>query len=122
MAQRKNDILLILGLLLAAGVLWFFLRPGGTGAYVVITQHGSEISRYALHENRTVEITDPDHGFNTLIIENGEAYVSSADCGDLTCVHTGKVSREGERIICLPHELVIEIIGGEASDMDASTH
>lgn len=122
MAQRKNDILLILILLLAAGALWFFLRPGSAGAYAVVTQSGEELARYSLLEDRTVEIPHEDQGFNTLVIENGEAYVSSADCGDLTCVRTGKISREGERIICLPHELVIEIIGGETSGTDASTH
>lgn len=122
MKLRKNDIILIFGFLLVAGALWFFLRPGETGAYVVVTQNGEFLARYSLYEDRTEEIHDPEHGYNTLIIENGKAYISDADCGDHTCIHTGKIHRDGERIICLPHKLVIEVIGGDTSAPDASTH
>ena len=122
MSLKKNDVLLILGLLLCAVSLWLFLRPGGTGAYVAVSQDGIERFRLPLHQDQTMEISDAGLGYNTLVIEDGKAYIRDADCGDHTCIHTGKISREGERIICLPHKLIIEIIGGDASGMDASTH
>ena len=50
----------------------------------------------------------------------GAAAVTEADCGDHTCVRTGAVSREGERIVCLPHKLIIHIEGGGAPGFDAS--
>ena len=40
MKLKRNDILLILGLLLAAGLMWFFFRPGEAGAAAVIMQNG----------------------------------------------------------------------------------
>ena len=122
MKPRKNDIILILGFLVAAGVLWLFLRPDGEGAYVTVTRNGEPLVRYSLYEERTEEISDPKRGYNILVIENGEAYISDADCGDHTCIHTGKISRDGERIVCLPHKLVIEVTGGDTSAPDASTH
>lgn len=122
MKLRKGDIVLILGLLLAAGILWFFLRPGDTGTYVNVTLTSGKTSRFPLHEDRTIELTGVDQDYNILVIENGEAYISDANCGDHTCIHTGKISHEGEQIICLPHKLVIEISGGETSGLDASTH
>lgn len=121
MKLKRNDILLILGLLLAAGLMWFFFRPGETGATAVVTQNGNEIRRIDLSADQEITIS-AENGYNTLLIKNGEISVSDADCGDHTCIRTGRISREGEQIVCLPHKLVIEIIGGEAPELDASTH
>lgn len=122
MKLKKNDILLILILLAAAAVMWLFFRPGGAGSYAVVTQNGREIRRIDLSLDQTVEIPSDDHGYNTLVIEQGSIYVSDANCGDHTCIRTGRISRTGEQIVCLPHGLVIEISGGDAPQLDASTH
>ena len=67
-------------------------------------------------EDRTVTIGEAD--YNVLEISGGGAAVVEANCGDHTCVRTGTVSRTGETIVCLPHRLVVEIVGG-AADVDA---
>ena len=121
MKLKRNDILLILGLILAAGLMWFFFRPGEAGAAAVVTQDGKEIRRINLATNQEITIAS-ENGYNSLLIENGEISVNDADCGDHTCIHTGRISREGEQIVCLPHRLVIEVVGGEAPELDASTH
>ena len=41
--------------------------------------------------------------------------MTEANCGDHTCVRMGRISRAGEAIVCLPHRLVVEIVGGEAA-------
>lgn len=120
MKHWKQDALLIGILLILAAALWLFLHPGAAGAYAVVTLHGREIVRYSLSENGSYTIGDEE--YNTLVIENGEAYINDANCGDHTCIRTGRISLEGERIICLPHELIVEIIGGESSELDAATH
>jgi len=121
MKIKRNDILLILGLLLAAGLMWLFFRPGEAGAAAVVTQDGKEIRRIDLSIDQEITVA-VENGYNTLLIENGEIFVSDADCGDHTCIHTGRISHEGEQIVCLPHKLVIEVVGGEAPELDASTH
>lgn len=120
MKHWKRDALLILALLLCAAALWGIFRPGAPGAYAVVTIHGKEYARYPLSEDRNIPIGTED--YNILTISDGQAFISDANCGDHTCIHTGKIFREGEQIICLPHELVIEIIGGESTELDASTH
>ena len=120
MKNFKRDALLIFSLLLCAAALWLLLRPGAPGAYAVVTIHGEEYARYPLSENQTVTIGTQT--YNILTIENGKAFVSDANCGDHTCIHTGSISLQGEQIICLPHELIIEIAGGDDSELDASTH
>ena len=116
MRKRTLDIILIAGVLLAAALLWLWLRPVEAGGSVLVIQDGQEIARYALHEDRTVTIGEAD--YNVLEIQNGQAAVTGANCGDHTCVRTGAVSRAGESIICLPHRLEIRIIGGADSSVD----
>ena len=47
-----------------------------------------------------------------------------SDCKNQICVNTGKISRAGEIIVCLPNYVIVEIIGsgeggGENEDVDA---
>ncbi|MBR0356674.1 MAG: NusG domain II-containing protein [Clostridia bacterium] len=112
--------MLIVGCLLAALVccgLWLLLRQKG-GA-VIVEQNGRETARYALSEDRTVRI-EGQGGYNVLVIENGEAWLSEADCPNLLCVKTGKIRYAGQSIVCLPHKLAVRIAGG-ASGLDAVT-
>ena len=46
-------------------------------------------------------------GTNILVIENGEAYLSYANCPDHTCVRTGKIKYTGQSIVCLPNRLSV---------------
>ena len=61
--------------------------------------------------NSTVE-------YNLLSCENGEIRMIRSSCPDLLCVHHRPVSSAGENIICLPHKLVIEIIGAQENELD----
>ena len=117
--MRKQDWILIAALLLAAGALWLAVRPGGTGGWVVITQNGEETARYSLAEDRTVTLGTDE--YNVLVIQDGKAAVTQANCGDHTCIRMGEIGREGESVVCLPHRLVIEIVGGISSGVDAFT-
>ena len=119
-APKQGDIVLIVCCLLAALVccgLWLLLRQKG-GA-VIVEQNGQETARYALSEDRTVRI-EGQGGYNLLVIENGEAWLSEADCPNLLCVKTGKIRYAGQSIVCLPHKLAVRIVGG-ASALDAVT-
>ena len=119
-ALKRGDLYLIIGCLLAAMIccgLWLLLRQDG--AEVIVEQNGRETARYALTEDRTVYI-EGERGYNLLVIENGEAWLSEADCPNLLCVKTGKIRYAGQSIVCLPHKLAVRIAGG-ASSLDAVT-
>ena len=73
--------------------------------------NGERIGEYPLDENIRVDIDfggDSDYT-NQLVIEQGAAYVSEANCPDGICREHRPISRRGETIVCLPHRLVIEI-------------
>lgn|GEM_PF-1444467 len=50
---------------------------------------------------------------NRIVIENGTVRVSEANCKNGICVKTGEIRMSGERILCLPHRLIVSIEGGE---------
>lgn len=123
--KLKNDIILM-GLLLTVSLFFFLLHYWGNEEQglkeVIVLQAGEEIGRYELSENETVTIKGPDQSYNLLLISEGDAKVTDADCPDRLCIRQKSISRNGESIICLPHQLVILIESPEESDIDAITN
>ena len=117
-SKRKNDILLITGLLvilaLAALFLFLFRQNGDT---VTVTIDGVVHGEYRLSENREVEIRTAA-GYNILVIENGAAFIREASCPDGICVSHRPVSYGGESIICLPNKVVVEVQAQNADQPD----
>lgn len=107
---RRNDILLIGGIVIAAGVLllviWLVFFQEGTTA--VVSLNGNVILEQPLSEDCRIPIQTKE-GSNIFQIENGIVSVVEADCRDQICVKHAGISRNGESIVCLPHKLVIEI-------------
>lgn len=65
-------------------------------------------------------VLEDERGSNTISVERGRIRVSQADCPDQVCVDQGWISDGTAPIVCLPHKLVIEIVGGgEAFDAAA---
>lgn len=109
-SKVKNDIFLIIAIIaVAIAALSLFAVFSKPGDYVVVNIDGIEANRYPLSDNLKTDIITGDGNINTLVIEDGRAYVSYADCPDKICVSHRKISRDGESIVCLPHKLVISI-------------
>ena len=115
----KRDLLLVGILLLAAILLFFYMRNRqDVGAVAVVTVDGEEVGRYPLKKSGTFSLNG---GSNILVVEDGMAWVSEASCPDKVCMGMGKISKNGEFIACLPNRLIVVIEGGEASPIDART-
>lgn len=113
--KYTRDLILVGIVLLAALLLFFMVRNNqekatGGGAEAVVTVDGLEIGRYPLKTNGTFPLNG---GSNILVVENGEAWVSVANCPDKVCMGMGKISRNGEFIACLPNRLIVVVEGGE---------
>lgn len=98
------SVLLAVGVL--AVVLTLTLAKGGTR--VVVMKDAEVIAEYSLQEDGTYPIGDG----NVLVIEDGCAYMSYADCPDKTCMHRGKISAVGESITCLPNRVTVYVTDG----------
>lgn len=122
MAERKKylwDVVLIGGCLALAAVLLLVFSFGReAGAGVIVRVDGQEVVRYGLYDNGTYPLNG---GTNTLVIENGEAWLSHATCPDALCVKQGRVRSDGQVITCLPNRLTVTVYGGEDDGVDLTT-
>ena len=121
---RKADLLLlaaalVFGAVLAA-VLLLCASGGGT---VQVRVAGAVTAAYPLDRDASYTITGANGGTNLLVIEDGAARIEEASCPDGVCVHTGRIRRNGQSIVCLPNQVVVEIVSdmenGSGVDMTA---
>lgn len=123
MKRVRNDIILLLVILLLAGALFLYQRLGGNGqsSCAEIRQDGTLIGTYELTEAQTIPVRC-EGGYNLIQIADGQVSVTDADCPDQLCRKQRSISRDGESIICLPHKLVICIRSVQESTTDAVTY
>ncbi len=114
---RRSDALLLGGLALAGCVVaLFLLLSSRSGVSVQVRVAGEVVAAYPLDRDGVYEIAGVDGGSNTLVIEDGAACISAASCPDGLCIHMGHISRAGQSIVCLPNQVVVEIVGTDAED------
>ena len=121
--SRNAKIILIA--LLAAAVLsagFLLLQQKQTSSPVArITRDGELIREIPLDEVEESYsfVVEDEAGSNTILVEPGRIRVSEADCPDQVCVNQGFISDGTDPVVCLPHKLMIEIVGG-GSEFDAA--
>ena len=115
----KNDIILVVCLLLVAAIgmlyLFVFRAEGNT---VKVTLDGKTYGVYSLSENRTEDIYTGQNNehHNRLVIKDGKAHMETSTCPDGICVDHSAIFRDGESIVCLPHRIIVTIITSRNSD------
>ena len=117
----RHDLIFIVAILVIVAIgaaTMFFLR--GEGSAVRVEVDGTVIGTYPLSVDREVEIITGENGeeLNLLVIKDGKATISTATCPDGICAAHKPISRAGESIICLPHKVVVTVIGGEGDEPD----
>ena len=116
--KRRADLIVIASLLLLALALYLILGAVRTvGGEVVVRVDGVETERHALTADGTYPLNG---GSNILVIGEGQAWLSEANCPDLLCVRQGKIRYTGQSIICLPNRLTVTVEGGESDGVDAA--
>ncbi|MBR3473434.1 MAG: NusG domain II-containing protein [Oscillospiraceae bacterium] len=114
--KLRADLILIAALLLLAGILFLALNHGRQeGGVVVVRVNGAEVERHSLSLSGTFPLNG---GSNILVIQNGQAWLSEANCPDHICVRQGKIHYTGQVITCLPNRLTVTVEGGESDGVD----
>ena len=105
--MKKKDFILIGAIVavIAIAILVMFLTKKD-GDHVIVSVNGQEVARYSLSQDGEYALNG---GTNVLRIENGQAYLVSANCPDHLCVKQGKVDQKGETITCLPNRLTVTV-------------
>ena len=109
---KKGDFVII-GIIAIAFVLSIVLLVSFSkqGSRVIIKQNNKVLFNESININQTF-----DTGTNTVVIKDGVVYINKASCKNQICVNTGKISKKGESIVCLPNRVELRIEG--ASEVD----
>ena len=117
--RLKRDIILVLSMVIIAAAAFLIINFAvkKDGSYAVIKVDGNVIKTLDLNSGETtIEVNGYQGGVNKVVINDGKVSMTEADRPDGLCVKTGKISRVGETIVCLPHRVVVEIKGSQDDD------
>jgi len=128
---RALDISIFIFALLVIGLisLQTYVRGGGTpeitieaagvpaagrGAAAGAEQHWI----FPLDAHTTLRVPGP-LGETVVVIEDGSVRVVSSPCPEKICIKTGRISKPGQWIACLPNRVFISIRGRRSEQPDA---
>jgi hypothetical protein len=102
---RVWDFVLIAVLVLACTAVWWF--PSGEGITATVSVDGKIVAVLPLSEDTSLELEDG----TVLTVRDGEIFVETFRCPDGLCRDMGRISKEGQTILCLPNRISVVITG-----------
>lgn len=114
--MKKSDVIII-GTIILFSVIGIvatqFFQSSSSGDLDVLIRHGGTVIKRiplnALTDDTFVYLNNNER--NEIIIKDGRVWIEEANCRDQICVNHRAISKNGELIVCLPHQLVVEIHG-----------
>lgn len=119
--MKKNTlwVCLIGGLALLCLIALLFIQFfKQDGVQVCIYQNGILLETLPLDQDCTRTFTAPNGGYNTVVIQNGTVQVTKASCSDQVCVRHGPTHETADPIVCLPNQLVVQVISDKEDALD----
>ena len=115
--MKRADLLVTLIVFVLAAVLFAASNRGGAsaGMVAVIYENGVITEKITLESERRYYKT----AGNELLLEPDGATMIWADCDSQDCVHSGKITRQGGVIACLPNRVMVRLEGGSEEEYDA---
>lgn len=122
MKKYKFDFIVIIAFILVAVISWIAISfiYEADGAFVEVTVDGKIQNVYPLDEDGEYRI-ETDAFINTIQIKDGMVFMKEANCPDKLCVKQGKITKDGQSIICLPHRMVVRVVSEQEDIVDAYT-
>ena len=114
--MKKKEFILIGAVVAVIAIALLILSlTQKDGDYVIVRVDGNEVAKYSLSQDGEYELNG---GTNVLRIEDGKAYLVSANCPDHLCVKLGKIDKCGQTITCLPNRLTITVFSAEEGEVE----
>ena len=107
MKLRIGDIAIVSVVVIAALAIWLFPQNGATGRFAEVRIDGEV--------EKTLDLRGGNGEYTfagvTVRIEDGCVYAANSQCPDLVCVRSGRISKPGQTIVCVPNRVSVEIKG-----------
>lgn len=116
---RAGVIVAVLVVLVAVGS-WLAVRAwegGQESSRARVTDADGQVYELPLDKDAEQAVTSSD-GTNVIEVKDGRVRVREADCPNQDCVRQGWIDSAGQQIVCLPHKLTVDVVGGEAAAVD----
>ena len=119
LSLRKADFLLFFIFIAAAALIAAvpLVRSSDGAPRVRIIAQGELAGIYPLDIDNEIEIERDGHR-NVVVIKDNTVHMDYSDCKNQVCVNTGKISKPGETIVCLPNYVIVEIVSSEEGGED----
>ncbi|MBE6912842.1 MAG: NusG domain II-containing protein [Oscillospiraceae bacterium] len=116
MKPRIGDFIIGIFIFLLAVGIWTYphLKDDEAEKVCKISVNGEVVEEMPLSRDGEVKIEGC-----IVKVEKGEVFVTESTCPDKVCERTGKISKSGESIICVPNHISVEISGERANDIIA---
>lgn len=116
---RLNAVLAITIAAVAIVSLLVLRARGGTenAGIARVTDGDGNTYELPLDTDATKTVTT-SLGTNVVEVSGGRVRVREADCPNQDCVNQGWIDSSSQQIVCLPHKLYVDIVGGQGSDVD----
>ncbi len=119
--MTKYDKILILLVILASIFGFVLINQSivqGNQKQVEILINNQLYKKYTLDRGLDEKvIIESFLGKNIIHIDNNQVTMIQSTCPDQICVNMGTITEPGQMIVCLPHRLIVVIIGDD-SDTD----
>lgn len=110
---KPLDIVIISVLFIASFSAFFLFSPTENGAKAELRIQGKVVKTFDLNKNQNWTYHSEDGDYNEIKVKDGAIAVIKASCPDQIDVQRGFITKVGETIVCLPHNLVIEVVSGQ---------
>ena len=119
LSLRKADFLLFFIFIAVAALIAAvpLVRSSDGAPRVRIIAQGDLAGIYPLDSDNEIEIERDGHR-NVVVIKDNTVHMDYSDCKNQVCVNTGKISKPGETIVCLPNYVIVEIVSSEEGGED----
>ena len=110
-------VLLVVILAVACALAVWNRRNYAGDLTAIVTVDGTEAERISLKDLPDGERTYSGNGYTLRVSLSPEGIrVEEADCPTQDCVHTGRISRAGQSIVCLPAQVAVQLGGAATPD------
>ena len=134
-SRQTNPVVTGIGALILTAIVAFSFVAAGWfaggeaanqgGPAVLVHDADGKVHRLPLTEDGQLRVST-SLGWNVITVEDGQAYVSESNCDGHDCMRQGRISEPGMQLICLPHQLWVEVSAGSDGtghmDVDAAAN
>ena len=114
---RRADIFVIVSVLLFAALLFLFFLPKEEAREAVVSYRGEVLDRVDLSRAEPIEkIYTAEEGEIRVLFSADGVSILSSSCAGQNCVHSSKIEKAGEGILCLPIGFSVLLAGDGALD------